>query len=384
MQQLSLWRRTAQKTKARALLNKIFVNNPDGGMYVEIHNDHLERNADCWLSRECLEAACAGFHNYDAESWLQTIRFKLMDFAQMPFAMCMIFATFLMLAPSIRSYLEALPFVMDAHAQVGSALSILLVVRTDSSYKRWWEARCALQGIINSCRSHATSVGSMLRSSKAIETNYMWLILFFMTVKTQLRGEAIRREELGGRLPWSVILKVNEAPCPPMYVLQQIHKLVHTNLPEQNPEATGDETQINAAIFMESADITTQLAADFGACERIRTTPLSHGYVTALRTVIVIWLSTLPLVMIPAYGWITVPVYALISFVFLSIESIAVEIEDPFGVDRNDLPIERYIMELEKTMLQLLHLQTDSENERHLAGDIDNAGVTGGGRKKAA
>ena len=40
------------------------------------------------------------------------------------------------------------------------------------------------------------------------------------------------------------------------------------------------------------------------------------------------------------------------------------EIEDPFGVDRNDLPIERYIMELETTMLQLLQ----AESETHLTG----------------
>ena len=51
----------------------------------------------------------------------------------------------------------------------GGALSFLVVFRTNSSYDRWWEARCAWQEVVNTCRSHATSVASSLSSPEATE-----------------------------------------------------------------------------------------------------------------------------------------------------------------------------------------------------------------------
>ena len=46
------------------------------------------------------------------------------------------------------------------------------------------------------------------------------------------------------------------------------------------------------------------------------------------------------------------PALSFLSYIFISIEQMAVEIEQPFGDDPNDLPQELYIMKLEKALLE--------------------------------
>ena len=79
------------------------------------------------------------------------------------------------------------------------------------------------------------------------------------------------------------------------------------------------------------------------------------GYVATLRSSPMLWLITLPLALIGEYGWIATPAMALIiTFLFLNVEQMALEIEQPFGDDANDLPIEEYILALEKEMLEMI------------------------------
>ena len=54
---------------------------------------------------------------------------------------------------------------------------------------------------------------------------------------------------------------------------------------------------------------------------------MTKGYVTTLRSFLILWLSTLPLAMIGKYGWGASPVLLFIAYLFLSVEKMAVEIE---------------------------------------------------------
>ncbi|MEM9389907.1 MAG: bestrophin family ion channel, partial [Bacteroidota bacterium] len=47
---------------------------------------------------------------------------------------------------------------------------------------------------------------------------------------------------------------------------------------------------------------------------------------------------TLPFAFIHEFNYWTVPIVLLIFYILISVEIIAEEIEDPFGVDVNDLP----------------------------------------------
>ena len=53
----------------------------------------------------------------------------------------------------------------------------------------------------------------------------------------------------------------------------------------------------------------------------------------------VLWLTTLPLTLAESMGWVTVVICFIVAFAVLGIDAMAVEIENPFGHDFNDLPL---------------------------------------------
>lgn len=78
-----------------------------------------------------------------------------------------------------------------------------------------------------------------------------------------------------------------------------------------------------------------------GACERIKNTPIPYSYSAFLKKFIFIYIITLPFGYVFNLGYYVIPVIAFIFYVIASLELIVEEIEDPFGNDANDLPIEK-------------------------------------------
>ena len=77
-----------------------------------------------------------------------------------------------------------------------------------------------------------------------------------------------------------------------------------------------------------------------GACERIKNTPIPYSYMMYVKKFITIYIITFPFGFVTQSGYMTIPIVVLISYILLSVELIAEEIEDPFGRDINDLPLD--------------------------------------------
>ena len=77
-----------------------------------------------------------------------------------------------------------------------------------------------------------------------------------------------------------------------------------------------------------------------GACERIKTTPIPHSYSMFIKKFIFIYLGTLPFGFIDHFHYWTVLFVVICAYFLVSVELIAEEIEDPFGIDINDLPLD--------------------------------------------
>ncbi|HCY89477.1 MAG TPA: hypothetical protein DHV17_04380, partial [Chitinophagaceae bacterium] len=78
-----------------------------------------------------------------------------------------------------------------------------------------------------------------------------------------------------------------------------------------------------------------------GACERIKNTPIPYSYSAFIKKFIFIYVLTLPFGFAFNLGYYSIPVTTFIFYVLASLELIAEEIEDPFGQDSNDLPMQR-------------------------------------------
>jgi len=83
-----------------------------------------------------------------------------------------------------------------------------------------------------------------------------------------------------------------------------------------------------------------------GNFERIRKTPMPFIYAVHGRHLLLLYLGTLPFVLVPVMGWIAPLSVGLIAFGLLGIEAAGLEIEDPFGNDANDLPLDEFCAEI--------------------------------------
>lgn len=76
--------------------------------------------------------------------------------------------------------------------------------------------------------------------------------------------------------------------------------------------------------------------------ERVLNTPLPVAYSIAISQITWVYVLALPFQLWDALRWITIPGTVLGAYIILGIAAIGREIENPFGYDTNDLPLERF------------------------------------------
>jgi len=81
-------------------------------------------------------------------------------------------------------------------------------------------------------------------------------------------------------------------------------------------------------------------------CERVLNTPLPIAYSIAISQITWIYVLILPFQLWASLGWITVPGCIVSSYVILALAAIGREIENPFGSDTNDLPLDNFCHQL--------------------------------------
>lgn len=80
--------------------------------------------------------------------------------------------------------------------------------------------------------------------------------------------------------------------------------------------------------------------------ERVLSTPMPEAYSIATAQITWIYIMALPFQLLPALGWISIPGTIAAAYIILGIAAIGQEIENPFGNDVNDLPLDHYCQEL--------------------------------------
>ncbi|OMJ17897.1 UPF0187 protein [Smittium culicis] len=93
----------------------------------------------------------------------------------------------------------------------------------------------------------------------------------------------------------------------------------------------------------------------FVDCIRIETTPLPVAYSTHLHLVCMILLALVPFYLIKSTLATFLSIQISISFIVLGILSIGEGIENPFGCQANDLPIEKYIDNLYDQLMYIIN-----------------------------
>ena len=80
--------------------------------------------------------------------------------------------------------------------------------------------------------------------------------------------------------------------------------------------------------------------------ERILNTPLPIAYSIAISQITWVYVIALPFQLWDALRWVTIPGTIIGAYIILGIAAIGREIEDPFGHDVNDLPLDQYCRQI--------------------------------------
>jgi putative membrane protein len=242
-----------------------------------------------------------------------------------------------------------------AHALVGLAVGLLLVFRTNASYERFWEGRKMWGNIVNDSRSLARTTAAFLHpSSVRLEAIVLWTIAFSYASMHSLRGMA-SLGSIAARLPADEVEKAVAATHVPSAAALRVSQLV------ADARTAG---HLSDYVAMEIEGGMRRLVESLGSCERIRKTPMPFAYVVHLRRALVIFCLTLPFALVDAFGWSSILYNTIIAFVLFGIEGIGVEIENPFGVDANDLPLEQICATIEHNLVAVL--EPRAQLEHHL------------------
>lgn len=214
-------------------------------------------------------------------------------------------------------------------------LGLLLVFRTNTAYDRYWEGRKCWGSLINNVRNLARQIWinveeNVIEDKEIKILNMRLLVAFAVATKLHLRGETINRE-LEELMTIAKYFKLKTMNNPPLEVAFWIGDYL------QQQYKNG---LLNIHHLVAMQDLLSKMVNDLGGCERILKTPMPLAYAIHLKQLLLIYCLLLPFQLVSTLGWWTGAIVGLISFTLLGIEEIGIEIENPFGYDPNDLPLD--------------------------------------------
>jgi ion channel-forming bestrophin family protein len=231
------------------------------------------------------------------------------------------------------------------HSLLGIVLGLFLVFRTNSAYDRWWEGRKMWGNLVNSTRNFALKINAYLPDED--DANRIWFARmipnFVYASKEHLRkGVQMTELDLPEAHDYETIKKLKHKPNA---ISSMVYKRV--TMLYKKGVLTGDQFFVLDKEMKDFVDV-------IGACERIKNTPIPYSYSMFIKKFIFIYLITLPFGFVTTFEYLTVPTVLLVTFVLLSVELIAEEIEDPFGRDINDLPTDELAGKIRDNVREIL------------------------------
>jgi ion channel-forming bestrophin family protein len=235
-------------------------------------------------------------------------------------------------------------------------LGLLLVFRTNTAYERFWEGRKAWGTLVNTVRNLTRRIWVFVEetnpSDRAHKVEVLKLVVgFAIAMKLHLRQEALGQELqswIGDRQT-----ALQDTHNPPLMLAFWIEDYLQQQYQNRRIDLY-QVTTLNALL--------DTMVDTLGACERILKTPMPMAYAIHLKQLLLIYCLLLPFQMVGEIGYWTGPIVGLVSFTLFGIEEIGLEIENPFGLDDNDLPLDEICRTMGTNVEHLMKLKPSAYN----------------------
>jgi ion channel-forming bestrophin family protein len=287
----------------------------------------------------------------EKRSWFRVvaqIRCSIIPAISLRLLICSLFALFVSLLYEVG---------IDVSVPVLSAvvpsivLGLLLVFRTNTAYERFWEGRKLWGQIANAVRNLSRYMWVAIEEQQPEDRTtkiraLRLLIAFAIATKLHLRYEPVN-DELKVFVPqeqWEKLTAMNHPPL-------KIAFWIGDYLQRQYQKQCLDRYQLTSML-----ELVNTMVDAVGGCERILKTPIPLAYSIHLKQLLLIYSLSLPFQVVKDLHWWTAPIVSVISFTVFGIEELGIEIENPFGYDLNDLPLDRICQTMQTNIEDLITL----------------------------
>lgn len=233
------------------------------------------------------------------------------------------------------------------HSLLGFVISLLLVFRTNTAYDRWWEGRIQWGNLSTATRSLSYKMHALVPNGSAEEKKYIYILIsnFAFALKEHLRGhKPFQHFQESEQFKIDSFQGISHVP-------NKILSLMYEEIIRLRNLNTIDSTQLRILDI----DI-AQLNNIASNCERIKATPIPPSYSMFLKKFIFVYILTLPFGFGEQLGYSLAPIVGFVFYVLLSLEVIAESIEDPFGNDTDDLPIDKIAHQIRRDTAEILDI----------------------------
>ena len=241
-------------------------------------------------------------------------------------------------------------------ASFGTILGIIVGFRNGSAYARWWESRTLWGAIVNRSRTLARQVLTTMSPERAA------------TPAEQADIAALQKELVLYQVAYVHALRQQLRGLDPVPDVAQL-------VPNEDPLELAREKNLAIALQRRmSAKLVaarrcgwldewqwqtidqsmTSLMDSQGGAERIKNTPMPKQFDFFPRLFVQIYTLLLPVGLVPTLGWYTPLGSTLVGFMFLALEKIGRDLEDPFENRVHDIPMTAITRTIEINLRQML------------------------------
>lgn len=230
----------------------------------------------------------------------------------------------------------------------GAALGLLLVLRTNAGYDRWWEGRKLWGGIVNQSRNLVISGLNYGPADPAWQREFvLWAAVFPHVMLRGLRREK-EQPQAQRLLGNDVAAELSQSNHPASIVSAHLARMLRSAC---------ERGELSEFAFLQVDRERATLIEHLGGCERILNSPLPLAYSINIRRFIAVFLVTLPFVLIHRLtsNWFAPLLTMLVAYPLVALDALGVELQNPFSNQNlSHLPLDGLCDMIEGNTLAML------------------------------
>jgi len=251
---------------------------------------------------------------------------------------------------SVKITLTPIPFTL-----IGLPLAIFLGFRNNTAYDRYWEGRKLW--------------GELVIQTRTLARQCLGLIDLPQPVDSAQRDRDVRVRMIHRAIAYAHALRLQlrdqASPEVQRWVTAQEWQALERKPVGKRADALmlamGQELggcvrrgEIDACLAARMDGTLTGMVAAAASCERIRHTPMPFSYALLLHRTAYMYCFLLPFGLVDITGFMTPFVVAIVAYTFFGLDALGDELEEPFGMESNDLPLDTICRGIEISLLEAL------------------------------